>query len=65
MESLPSDQSYSFSVIFAADASVQEIARRRFLDYVKSLEGLVREAPSRETYQINFDLLPWTANRRP
>lgn len=60
MEGLPRDEVYSFSVTFSATPEVRQKIHLRFLDYLKSLEELVSQAPCEKAYQLNFDVFPWT-----
>ena len=53
-------EAYSFSVVFSADPATREKLQALFLDYLKSVEGLVDQAQCVDVYQMNFDLHPWT-----
>lgn len=54
-------EAYSFTVVFSANPSTKKIVHARFLEFLKSCEVLVKEAPARQTYQMSFDLFPWTS----
>jgi uncharacterized protein (TIGR02147 family) len=53
-------EAYSFSVVFSADPATREKLQALFLDYLKSVEGLVDQTQPVCVYQMNFDLHPWT-----
>jgi len=55
-----SERDYSLSVIMTADPKMQAKLRARFLDFLKDAEAMVKDAPSEELYQMNFDLFCWS-----
>jgi uncharacterized protein (TIGR02147 family) len=56
---VPIDKRYSFSVTFSATEEVRRSIQQKFLEFLKDIEQLVKEAESENAYQINFDLFPW------
>ncbi len=54
------DKQYSFMVTFTADPEVRAKIHREFLSFLSRIETWVKEAPSEEVYQMNFDLFPWS-----
>ena len=60
MNDLPLEEQVSVSSVFSVDQQTKRIIHERFLEFLRSCEGLVREAPSLQTFQLSFDLFPWT-----
>jgi len=54
------DKNYTFSVVFAADEETRLKLHQMFMDFLKDAKKFVGEAKSKEVYQMNFDLFPWT-----
>lgn len=54
------ENDYSFSVVFSGDAAAREKIRRRFLEFLKESEEIVKNAPPESVYQMSFDLFEWT-----
>lgn len=54
------DEDYSFWVTFSADKKMLKRIRAEFLALLERIEPQVRAAPSRDVYQMNFDLFGWT-----
>lgn len=52
---------YSFSVTFSATERVRDKIKSEFLDLLQRTEDLVQGSKLEETYQMSFDLFPWTA----
>jgi uncharacterized protein (TIGR02147 family) len=60
LSELPLDEQVSFTTVFSADAATRRAIHTLFLEFLKSCESLVKDAPSHQTYQLSFDLFPWT-----
>ena len=60
LRNLNRDNSYSFSVIFAADEKTRKQIQDRFLKFLKDIEPVAKKAPSEKAYQMSFDFFPWT-----
>ena len=60
MNDLPLEEQVSFSSVFSADQQTKRAIHERFLAFLRSCEDLVRDAQSLQTFQISFDLFPWT-----
>jgi hypothetical protein len=56
---VPEEKKKSFMVTFSADEESFRKISARFDDFLKEIEGIVRDAPSRKTWQMNFDLFQW------
>lgn len=61
MDSLSSNDTYNFSVIFTANEEVRRKIHGRFLEFLKSVEEDVKNAPAEEVYYMAFDLFNWSA----
>lgn len=61
-QGLPDDEKYNFAVTFSADPETRERIQREFLKFLKTTEGLVKDAPAREVYGLSFDLFRWSAD---
>ena len=59
---LHEELSYSFSVVFSADQKTKKQLHQKFLEFLKSCESLVTDAPPKQVFQMSFDLFPWTGN---
>ena len=51
---------YSYSVIFTAGPKEREIVQKEFVAFLRRFDDIVRKAPSKEVYQMNFDLFDWS-----
>ncbi len=60
LQRITDDEKYNFSVTFTGDAETKEKVQREFLDFLRKIEGIVKEAPSNEVYGLRFDLFSWT-----
>lgn len=60
IDSIEDDDGYSFAVIFSATEEVKKLIQRRFLEYLNEVEALVGASPQEDTYQMSFELFPWT-----
>jgi len=58
METQP-ERRYSFSVTFSGTEKTRAHIHQQFLEFLKGVEKEVKDAPSENAYQINFDLFPW------
>lgn len=58
-QALPPDDTYNLAVFFSADPAVYERIRQSFFAFLKDAESLIRDAPSKQVYQMCFDLLPY------
>lgn len=53
------EEFYSFSATISADASTKEAIKIEFLNFLKSVQQITEKAPSKELFQLNFDLFSW------
>jgi uncharacterized protein (TIGR02147 family) len=60
VQRLPADRKYIFQLTFSADPATRERVQREFLDFLKRIEPLVKEAPAEELYGMRFDLFQWS-----
>lgn len=60
MKRIPKSEYYSFSALFSTTSEIKSEIHHRFMKFLKETQKLVEDAESKEVYQINFDLLPWT-----
>lgn len=58
-KSLNEKEKYRFTVSFTADDDTRERIRLEFLKLLKTIESEVQKAPSKNLYQMNFDLFKW------
>ena len=56
---LPETQKQRFMVTFNAELDTVEKIRKLFATFIKDVEGLVVAAPSKNTFQLNFELFQW------
>lgn len=59
-ESLDSQKSYGFSVIFSTTPEIRSEIQESFLAFLGKVKRLVSSGEEREVYQMNFDLFDWT-----
>lgn len=57
---LNDQDAYSFSTVFSADQRTRKLVHDRFLEFLKTCESSVGEAPAKQVFQMSFDLFPWT-----
>jgi hypothetical protein len=57
---LPEDKRHRFMVTFNADAPAVAKVEELFRGFIRDVEKAVRPAPNKATYQLNFELFPWT-----
>jgi uncharacterized protein (TIGR02147 family) len=56
---LPLARRFVFNVTFSSDEKTQTAIREAFLAFSKEVEALVRNAETKDVYQLNFELFPW------
>lgn len=56
----PESEAYSFLATFAANEKTRIKIQSEFVEFLKSVERLVADAPSEDVYQIQFDLFGWS-----
>lgn len=56
---LPIRDSLGMQITFSADDRTKNKIHERFLEFLKEMEILVKNATSEKVYQFNFDLFPW------
>jgi len=61
LKALDQENSYSFSVVFNASEPVRLAIQAQFMKFLEEIKREVDGAQDEECYQINFDLLRWTA----
>jgi uncharacterized protein (TIGR02147 family) len=59
LSQVPEEEKHSFMATFSADDETFKKIRQRFQVFLKEAEYLVGEAPSQNTFQMNFDLFKW------
>ncbi len=60
LQQLPGGEKYNFMVTFTADEETRERVQQEFMMFLGKIEQLVKEAPSKEVYQMHFDLFSWS-----
>ena len=60
LQSDPTDDTYSFSVVMSAEPATKDFIHEAFLEFLKKIEIEVKKAEPVEVYQINFDILRWS-----
>lgn len=53
------DEAYQFSVVISANEQTRAQIKKKFLEFLRDVEELVKVSPSEEVYQMSFDLLKW------
>lgn len=53
------EEYYSFSASISADAATKEAIKIEFLNFLKTIQQTTEKAPSKELFQLNFDLFSW------
>lgn len=53
------EEYYSFSASISADEATKEAIKIEFLNFLKSVQQITEKAPSKELFQLNFDLFSW------
>ena len=53
------EEYYSFSATISADEASKEAIKVEFLNFLKSVQLITEKAPSKELFQLNFDLFSW------
>ncbi len=59
-QGLPEDERYNFAVTFTANEEARAKIHQIFLKSLQQIEQIVKEAPSEQVYQMNFDLFGWS-----
>ena len=59
MQRLSSEEAYSFSATITGTEETLAEIREAYLAFVKKAETIVKPAPSKKAFQMNFDLFPW------
>ena len=60
LQSDPTDDTYSFSVVMSAEPATKDFIHEAFLEFLRKIEAEVKKAEPVEVYQINFDILRWS-----
>ena len=58
--SVQANQSYSFLAVFTATEDLRKRTIAKFTEFLKELQDEVKDAEPKHTYQIAFDLFPWS-----
>lgn len=56
-DSVSSD--YNFSVIFSSSEKAKQEVQEHFMNFLKTIEEIVKKSKCEEVYQVNFDLISW------
>lgn len=59
MRSQPPNRLFSFAATFSANEKAKDEIASSFAEFLRTVDSIVRAAPSEEVYQIHFDLFPW------
>jgi uncharacterized protein (TIGR02147 family) len=59
LQEVEADKRFSFSVTFTGTEETRQSIHERFLVFLKEIEKFVKDSPTENAYQINFDLFPW------
>lgn len=55
-----SESDYNFGVTFTASPEVKEEIRKKFAEFLSSIQPLVEESDPEHVYQLNFDIFNWS-----
>lgn len=58
--SIRPEENYAFSLTFTGSQEAREALHSEFLKFLKRAEQIVKDAPSQEVFQMNFNLFPWS-----
>ena len=61
VQRLDPGSAYNFSVIFTADEDTKKRIQERFAAFLREMEAEVRPAPSKQVFQMTFDLFSWSS----
>ena len=56
-------QKFSLLVTFSANEKTRAALHERLLDFLKTAEPLVQDAPAEDVYQMNLELFPWSLGK--
>lgn len=59
VQQLDPEELYSFTASITADSDTFLEIKAEFLSFLKKIEPYIDKAPSKDVYQIHFDLFPW------
>lgn len=59
IKKLPPDQRFLLSMTFSGREETRTYVHEQFLKFLKSVEPVIRDAPSENVFQMNFDLFNW------
>ncbi|MCK5074562.1 MAG: TIGR02147 family protein [Bacteriovoracaceae bacterium] len=62
LQNITGDLPYNFSVTFSSDIKTKNKIQEKFLSFLNEIESLVKDAPTEDVFQLNFDLFPWNKN---
>lgn len=54
------EKSYNLLLTFTADDKSRKLIQDRFINFLKEANRIIKDAPSKNLYQMNFDLFSWT-----
>ncbi len=60
IKKVPSENKYNFVASFSADEKAHEEIRIEFMKYLKKVESIVKKAPAKDLYQLNYDIFKWS-----
>ncbi len=58
--SIPKEDRYNLAVTFTGDDQTFEKLRSLFMTFISQSSAVIKEAPHKKVFQMNFDLFPWT-----
>lgn len=59
LQKILEDEKTSFMATFNADPKALELIQRKFREFIREVEKIAVQAPSKKTYQLVFDLFAW------
>jgi hypothetical protein len=59
LQTLNEDEKHNFMGTFSADPETAAEIKKKFRDFLKDVERLVIKAPSKNVFQMSFDLFKW------
>jgi uncharacterized protein (TIGR02147 family) len=59
LQEVPIEKRFSFSALFTANEETRQQVHQKFLEFLRSIEPLIKEADAQNAYQLNCDLFPW------
>lgn len=59
LQEVSADKRFSFTAMFTANEKIRQEVHQKFLEFLKSIEPLIKSAEADNAYQLNCELFPW------